>query len=142
LLRSSLIHETYRSVAVLILVLLADRLALLLPLLPFLLTLLLGLLSLLLALLLLLLLALLLIWFFLFYRRYYDVIWEDPRVIGNDKVHRKSEYKFKVEGYLGPVSYRVGDDDDAPWKPLLPNKDGEYVIPKGEAVDDITIEIR
>jgi len=95
---------------------------------------------------LLLLLAGLLWWFIVFYRRYYDVIKPDDttaKVIGDDKVHRKSRYAFRIDGgYAGTVVYRIGYDEDDPWKTILPDPDGEYTIPKGEAVDDIIIELR
>jgi hypothetical protein len=83
------------------------------------------------------------LWFILFYRRYYDVIKVSPEsieIIGDDRVHRKNEYTFKINGLVGKVSYRVGDDDDTPWKPIFPNSEGVYIIPKGEIVDDVTIE--
>ena len=90
---------------------------------------------------LLLIVAGLLLWFILFYRRYYDVIKEEGpvKIIGNDRVHRKSEYRFSVErGYPGIVSYRIGEDGK--WEPLLPTPEGEYVIPKGLIIDDVTIK--
>jgi hypothetical protein len=86
----------------------------------------------------------LLLWFLLFYRRYYDVIKiEHPSVtvIGDDRVHRKSEYRFRIEGtFSGTISYRIGEDGQ--WKTLFPGTNGEYVIPKGEITDDVMIEIR
>jgi len=91
------------------------------------------------ALLLLLLLVGMLLWLIFFYRRYYDVIKPDPRVEGRDKVHRKSEYRFRVNG-IAAVSYRIGED--GAWKPILPGPDGGYVIPKGEITDDVAIDLR
>ena len=88
----------------------------------------------------LLLLIGLLLWFLLFWRRYYDVI-KPSNVTGNDKVHRKGEYTFTVSG-SAIVSYRVGDDENAQWKVLPPSANGEYVIPKGEITDDVTIDYR
>lgn len=84
----------------------------------------------------------LLLWFLLFYRRYYDVIKPtNVNVIGKERVHRKSEYVFTVEsGFIGIVSYRIGDE--GVWKTLLPSANGEYVIPKGEITDNVTIECR
>jgi hypothetical protein len=86
----------------------------------------------------------LLLWFLLFYRRYYDVIKVEStaEIIGDDMVHRKSRYVFTIAGTSANVSYRVGDDDDTPWKTLLPDADGKYIIPKGEITDDVTIEQR
>ena len=79
------------------------------------------------------------IWLF-FYRRYYDVL-KPESVIGNGRVHRKSEYRFETaEGYSGKMSYRIGEDGE--WKPLFPDKDGAYVIPKNEITDDIYLEER
>jgi len=84
----------------------------------------------------------LLIWFLLFYRRYVDVVKvaSSAKIIGKDRVHKKSEYKFSVEGRPGPVSYRVGEDGAR--KPLIPSASGEYTIPKGEITDKVTIEVR
>jgi len=86
----------------------------------------------------------LLIWFLLFYRRYYDVIkvsGSNVNIIGDEKVRRKSEYRFSIDGvFSGKVSYRVGEDGQ--WKTLLPNTGGEYTIPKGEITDNVTIEVR
>jgi len=85
----------------------------------------------------------LLIWFLLFYRRYYDVIKVESAatIIGKDKAHRKSEYRFSIDGvFSGKVSYRVGEE--GLWNALLPSTSGEYTIPKGEITDDVTIEVR
>jgi len=83
----------------------------------------------------------LLIWFIFFYRRYYDVIKVNGpvKIIGDDRVHRKSEYRFSVEkGYPGIVSYRIGEDGE--WKTILHSPEGGYVIPKGEITDTLTIK--
>ena len=77
----------------------------------------------------------------LFYRRRYEVIKaEGPvSIIGKDKAHRKSAYRFSAEG-AGLVSYRIGESGT--WKTLSPDADGEYMIPKGEITDNVTIECR
>ncbi|WP_148305799.1 hypothetical protein [Candidatus Methanoplasma termitum] len=91
----------------------------------------------------LLIIAGILLWFFLFYRRYYDVLKnESLNIAGADRVHRKSEYRFKVEGYSGTIVYRIGDKEDVVWKTILPNADGSFVIPKEEITGDVTIEPR
>jgi hypothetical protein len=92
---------------------------------------------------LLLLIALLLLWLIFFYRRRYEVIKPETgaKVVGNDKVPRKSEYVFKIEGApVVKVSYRVGESGQ--WKIIVPGPDGWYVIPKGEITDNVTIETR
>jgi len=92
---------------------------------------------------LLLLIAGFLVWFFLYYRKTYDVIKIESAIaiIGKDKVRRKSEYTFKVEGSpSGTISYRVGEAGQ--WKAPFVNPSGEYVIPKGEITDTVTIEDR
>jgi hypothetical protein len=91
---------------------------------------------------LLLLLAGLLLWFIIFYRRYYEVhIPESSGIVGAVRVHRKSSYRFSVtDGYNGAVFCRVGENGS--WKQLFPDVGGEYLIPKGEATDDIYLERR
>jgi hypothetical protein len=91
---------------------------------------------------LLLLLLLLLLLFLLFYRKKYDVIKvEGANIIGNEKVRRKSKYTFTIEGgYAGMVVYRVGDEGE--WLPLVPNENGEYIIPRGQITGNVTIECR
>ncbi|MCL2295917.1 MAG: hypothetical protein FWC29_02405, partial [Methanomassiliicoccaceae archaeon] len=94
------------------------------------------------ALILLLVLIGLLIWF-LFYRRRYDVIKvsSSASIIGKDRVRRKAKYIFTVEGgYAGTISYRIGEDGQ--WKILTSGPDGQYIIPKEDVVDTITIEVR
>jgi len=91
----------------------------------------------------LLIIAAFLLWFFLYYRKTYDVIKIESSIsiIGSDKVRRKSEYSFKVEGTpSGTISYRVGEAGQ--WKQPFLNPSGEYVIPKGEITDTVTIEDR
>ena len=90
----------------------------------------------------LLLIAGLLLLLILFRRRKYDVVKaEGPAsVIGEDKVRRKSAYSFLVEGGAGSVSYRIGGSET--WKTLSPDADGEYLIPKGEITDNVTIVCR
>jgi hypothetical protein len=61
-------------------------------------------------------------------------------ITGKDKARRKAAYRFTAEGAAGAASYRVGED--GAWKTLLPGADGEYVIPKGEITDSVTIEFR
>jgi hypothetical protein len=83
----------------------------------------------------------LILWFL---RRSYDVVkvGHTATIVGKDRVHRKSEYTFRIEGGAEKVSYRVGDGEEDIWKPILPNKDGEYVIPKGEITGKVFIEQR
>ena len=70
-----------------------------------------------------------LIWFFLFYRRYYEV--EMPEgVIGAARAHRKTEYRFGVKAYKGNMEYRIGEEGE--WKTAFINENGEYFIPKGQ----------
>jgi hypothetical protein len=89
----------------------------------------------------LLVLAGLLFFFFLVYRRYYDVHKDSPRIEGDDTVHRKSEYVFTVTGgNSGDVYYRIKEDGE--WKLIFRNADGQYVVPKDEVVGDIYLEIR
>jgi hypothetical protein len=85
----------------------------------------------------------LLLWFLLFYRRYYDVLKVTPpsvTIVGDDRVHRKNEYRFTVNGHTGKMAYRIGNDDDTKWKTIVADANGEYVIPKGEIVDDVYIQ--
>jgi hypothetical protein len=85
----------------------------------------------------------LILWFLLFYRRYYDVIKVSPEnvtIVGDNRVHRKNEYRFTVQGsHSGKISYRVGKDENIPWKTITPNDNGEYIIPKGEITDNVTV---
>jgi hypothetical protein len=84
-----------------------------------------------------------LFWFLFFYRRMYDVIkvTHSLAIIGKDRVRRKAAYTFTIEGaQAGTVSYRVGEDGQ--WKAISSGADGEYVIPKGEITDAVTIEYR
>jgi len=95
-----------------------------------------------LALVVLLILVGLLMWFLFFYRRYYDVIktGNSLAIIGRDSVHRKSEYRFTIgNGSSGTVSYRIGEDGT--WVTILPDANGEYVVPRGKITDDVTIEL-
>jgi hypothetical protein len=76
-------------------------------------------------------------------KRWHNVIKpESPAVTGKDRAHRKSKYKFTVEGYSGEMEYRIGDDDNAEWKTIIPDVDGEYIIPKGEIINKVFIEKR
>jgi hypothetical protein len=88
------------------------------------------------------LLLLLLLLFLLFYRKKYDVIKvEGANIIGDEKVRRKSKYTFIIEGgYAGLVVYRIGDEGE--WLPLVPNENGEYIIPRGQITGNVTIECR
>jgi len=75
------------------------------------------------------------------FRREYDVIKlvSSAQIIGEDRVRRKREYAFTIEGGpSGTVSYRITRDGE--WKEILPNADGTYVIPKGEVVGELTIK--
>jgi|GEM_PF-1773359 len=85
-------------------------------------------------------------WFLFYYRRKYDVIKvesPDVTIIGDDKVRRKTAYHFTVEGKIsGDIYYRIGYDDDTPWKIITPDQNGEYIIPRKEVINDITIELR
>ena len=84
------------------------------------------------------------IWYLFFRRRYYDVVKINSvsvRIIGSDKVRRKSEYRFSVEGVSsGMVSYRIGEGGQ--WKTLKPDMKGGYVISGKEVISKITIELR
>ena len=82
------------------------------------------------------------LWFIFWRRRYYDVhVQGKTAIVGEQRTRRKNEYRFSVkEGYSGGVSYRVGADEQ--WKPLSPDKDGIYTIPKREVIDDIYLETR
>jgi len=85
-------------------------------------------------------------WFLFYYRRRYDVIKvESPimRIIGDDKVRRKRAYHFTIEGEVpGDIHYSIGHKEDAEWKMIAPDQNGEYVVPKKEVVNDITITYR
>ena len=83
----------------------------------------------------------LLILFFIFWRRYYEVI-KPEAAIGAERAHRKSEYRFMVEGHTGDMEYRIGEDKDAEWTTISPNEEGEYIIPRGKIVDKVFIEFR
>ena len=74
-----------------------------------------------------------------FFRRYYKVVKVETSavIIGGDRAHRKSAYRFSTGG-AGTVSYRVGEEGQ--WKMLFPDADGDYVIPRGEITDSVTIE--
>ncbi|MCL2032057.1 MAG: hypothetical protein FWG96_02120, partial [Methanomassiliicoccaceae archaeon] len=81
--------------------------------------------------------------FVIFYRRSYDVIkvGHSEAIIGKDKARRKKAYRFSIEGApSGTVSYRVGED--GMWKTITPDSGGEYVIPKEDVIDKLTIEHR
>jgi hypothetical protein len=82
----------------------------------------------------------LLLWFLFFRRTYAVVRVGGVQIIGKDKVRRKAAYRFSVEGGAGAVSYRVGENGAS--KTLLPDADGEYVIPRGEITESVTIESR
>jgi len=90
----------------------------------------------------LLILICLLLWFLIFWRIYYDVVKpSNMNVMGDDKVHRKSEYAFTIDGgFSGVVSYRVGDDGERVI--INPNAEGKYVIPRGTITDHVAIECR
>ncbi|MCL1978682.1 MAG: hypothetical protein FWG60_00775, partial [Methanomassiliicoccaceae archaeon] len=87
-------------------------------------------------------LAGILLWLIFFYRKRYDVLVQgDSSIVGKDKVRRKSAYAFTLaDGYSGAVSYCIGEGGQ--WKMLSPDADGNYVIPRGEATDDIYLEKR
>jgi hypothetical protein len=87
--------------------------------------------------------VLLLLFFVLFYHRSYAVVKvaSSANIIGKDRARRKKPYKFSIEGgSSGTVSYKVGED--GAWKALLPDQEGNYVVPKGEVIDKLTIEQR
>jgi hypothetical protein len=73
-------------------------------------------------------------------RRRYEVVKNggSASIIGEDKVSRKAAYRFSVEGEAGMVSYRI--EGNGIHKPLFPDEDGVYVIPKGEITGGVTIE--
>ncbi|MCL2145723.1 MAG: hypothetical protein FWH45_00870, partial [Methanomassiliicoccaceae archaeon] len=87
-----------------------------------------------------------LIWFLFFYRRTYEVIKvvkaeSKAAIIGKERARRKRPYCFTIEGgSYGKVSYRVGEDGH--WKDLIPDENGEYVIPKEDVIDRLVIEHR
>ena len=81
-----------------------------------------------------------LIWFLLLYRRYYEVVKSDESIVGAERVHRKKEYRFRVEGYSGAMAYRIKDAKDAEWKTVFANEEGEYVIPRGEITGKVFIK--
>ncbi|MCL2032123.1 MAG: hypothetical protein FWG96_02475 [Methanomassiliicoccaceae archaeon] len=82
-----------------------------------------------------------LFWFLFFWRRAYDVIkvQSSASIIGKDKARRNKPYEFTVEG-SGQAAYRVGED--GVWKPVPSGPGGEYVIPKNDVTDTLTIEVR
>jgi hypothetical protein len=82
-------------------------------------------------------------WFFFVFRRAYEVIKiaSSAAIIGKDKVRRKTKYVFSIEGGpSGTVSYKVGENGIE--KTLTAGPQGEYIIPKKDVVDKITIEVR
>jgi len=84
-----------------------------------------------------------LIWFFLYHNRKYDVIKVESsvKIKGDERVRRKSTYRFSIEGEVsGTVSYRIGEE--GAWKAISPDAEGEYVIPRGEITDNVTLELR
>lgn len=90
------------------------------------------------------LLAALLLLLFVFYRRTYEVVKvtasEEAIFNGDDRARRKRAYSFTLEGSTGPVSYMVGEEGQ--WKPLIPDRNGTYTIPKEDVIDKLTIEQR
>jgi len=42
----------------------------------------------------------------------------------------------------GDIHYSIGHKEDAEWKMIAPDQNGEYVVPKKEVVNDITITYR
>ncbi|MDR2698635.1 MAG: hypothetical protein LBB30_03025 [Candidatus Methanoplasma sp.] len=81
-----------------------------------------------------------LMWFLFFRRRYVEVrLLGSLEVDGADRVHRKSPYRFSMrDGHTGAVSYRIGEKGE--WKQVFPDAKGEYLIPRGETIDDIYLE--
>jgi Flagellar biosynthesis pathway, component FlhA len=55
-----------------------------------------------------------------------------------DKVRRKTEYRFKIEG-ISVARYKV--EKDGEWFPLQKGDDGSYEVPGEEVLGDIWIEI-
>lgn len=90
------------------------------------------------------LLAALLLLLLVFYRRTYEVVKvtasEEAIFNGDDRARRKRAYSFTLEGSTGPVSYMVGEEGQ--WKPLIPDRNGTYTIPKEDVIDKLTIEQR
>jgi hypothetical protein len=77
--------------------------------------------------------------FFIFWRRYYEVVPPEgmEAVDGRRRAHRRSEYRYRMpDAYSGPMAYRIGDDEDNEWKPVLREGD-HYVIPAGEITDKV-----
>ena len=84
-----------------------------------------------------------LIWFLFFWRRMYEVVkvQSSAAILGKDKARRKKAYAFAIEGGpSGTVSYSIGEDGIP--KTVIPNANGEYVIPKEDVIDKLTIEHR
>jgi hypothetical protein len=84
-----------------------------------------------------------LIWYVFFHRSMFEVVkvGHTVEIIGKDKVRKNGEYRFTVQGGgFDPISYRVGQNGE--WKTIMPGPGGEYVIPKGEIDDVLTIEHR
>jgi hypothetical protein len=84
----------------------------------------------------------LLLFFILFSRKSYDVITVASGAdVGSAIARRKKAYHFTIaEGSSGTVVYRIGDGGQ--WKAVSPDKNGEYVIPKEDVIDNLTIEYR
>ena len=103
-----------------------------------------GMLPLILGLIFLLIIIGLLLWFLIIRRRQYNVTkvsGGNVDIIGKDKAHRKSEYRFSLNGeFSGTVSYRVGENGQRTI--LQQNPKGEYTIPGKDVTGHITIELR
>ena len=84
--------------------------------------------------------AIVIIWFIFFYRRSYEVIKVEAQgltIEGKDRARRNKPYKFTVIGAARGIEYLIGEEGVA--KPLFSNADNEYVVPKGEVNDKLTI---
>jgi hypothetical protein len=88
-----------------------------------------------------LLFSMLLLLFLLLYLRAYEVVSADPSLvlIGKEKARRRKAYTFSVKGGKdGTVSYRAGENGE--WKPLFPDAEGNYVIPKEDVTGKLFIK--
>jgi hypothetical protein len=86
--------------------------------------------------------ALFLRWVIIFSRKGFEVvIVTSGEAVGTDRARRKKAYHFTIaEASSGTVVYRIGDDWQ--WKTPELGKNGEYVIPKEDVIDNLTVEYR
>jgi hypothetical protein len=86
--------------------------------------------------------SLFLIWFIFYRRKRYEVILAvSGEAVITNRARRKKAYHFTIDGgSSGTAVYRIGDGGQ--WKTIAPGENGEYVIPKEDVVDNLTIERR